>query len=278
MLQFLTIAYVSAISISTISAHLFDKRAINDPVNRYLNEMCRPLWSNTTRNTQLHLTINQEIPSLAFSPFPCEQTMYLEEICTANGTTEVDFLAEQECLCGSDFFKLTNACSDCWYAHGYVDGLSPAQVSSKVASLQTAECSPSPPYQPYSNLLPPINITSVKLSPTLNLGNDRFPNMTAVSNYFTETRSATPGSITGSATARLTSWTNQSGIRYTPTSTPSQFASRVSTSTEAAGRTGASTTSPSAVTSSTKPNAGTRLGVHVAGGLLALGLSFVAFL
>jgi hypothetical protein len=42
----------------------------------------------------------------------------------------------------------------------------------------------------------------------MTLGDDKFPNNTAVSNYFTGTGLATLGAITGSATARLTTWAN----------------------------------------------------------------------
>jgi hypothetical protein len=63
----------------------------------------------------------------------------------------------------------------------------------------------------------PFNYTSLSLLPTLTLGFDKFPNNTAVSNYFIETGPATPGAITGSATARLTTFTNTSGSRYIPT-------------------------------------------------------------
>jgi hypothetical protein len=55
------------------------------------------------------------------------------------------------------------------------------------------------------------------------LGFDKFPNNTAVSNYFIETGPATLGVIVGSATARLAIFTKTGGSRYIPTSTPSGF-------------------------------------------------------
>lgn len=96
--------------------------------------------------------------------------------------------------------------------------------------------------------------------------------MTAVSNYFTETASATPGSITGSATARLTSWTNYSGIRYTPTSIPPN--SGTGSATAASGTT---TTSSSTSTSQSTGAAATK-GVGIVGGILAAGVGIVAML
>jgi hypothetical protein len=269
------ILILSACSVSLSSAMLLNKRVVNDPVNAYLSRMCLPLYSNITRVIELQLTPLERVSSLAFSPFPCEQEMYLQQVCTANGTTEADFLAEQQCLCGSDFFEVTHGCSACYFNHGYVDTVSPEQVSSQIESLQMAECSSSPPYQPYTNLFPTVNITSLSLSPSLTLGNDRFPNMTAVSNYFTATRSATPGSITGSATGRLTSWTNYSGIRYTPTSTPSQHAITNSTPTSTVSGASKSSSSSSAASSSAVSNSGSGGMVQVAGGFLAAGLGIL---
>jgi hypothetical protein len=103
----------------------------------------------------------------------------------------------------------------CFIAHWY-QLYTPEQLSNCLASLSTAECSPSPPYQWFTNLLS-YNITSISFAPTLTLRIDKLSNNTAVSNYFTETGPATPGAITGSATARLTTFTNTWGSRYIPT-------------------------------------------------------------
>jgi hypothetical protein len=66
----------------------------------------------------------------------------------------------------------------------------------------------------------------------------------------------TPGKITGSATARLTSWTNTGGIRYTPTSIPPNSGI---------------TSSPSISTSSASGSGNVAAGkeVRAAGGLFA---------
>lgn len=160
-----------------------------------------------------------EISSLANSPYPCKQWLYLESTCKANGTSEVDFLAEQQCLCDGSFWEIENACDACYFAHGYQQ-VTPEEASTSRSSLSAAECSPSPPFQPYSNLLPPINITSARLAPSWTLTSDGFLNNTAISVYFTPTAGATAGQITGSATGRLTGWTNYSGISYITTSVP----------------------------------------------------------
>lgn len=220
---------------SAASARL-SARQISDPAGMYLDAMCYPLLSNSTRSWALNISISQLVPSLANSPFPCEQYEYIWAVCTANGTTEIDFLAEQECLCGGSFFETQAACSACFFAHGY-QGSTPEEAASARSSLSNAECMPTPPFQPYSNLLPPINFTSIDLP--LTLGTDKFPNNTAVSNYFTTTGTAslTLGTITGSATGRLTSWTNFDGIRYTPTSIPPNNGTATATG-------GSATTSP----------------------------------
>lgn len=252
------------------SASLF-QRGYNDPAEAYLTSMCYPLYSNSTRRAELKLSFDEMIPSLAFSPFPCEQSIYLQQICTANGTTVNDFLAEQECLCQGSFFTVVAGCNDCQLAHGY-KAYTPEEASSKLSSLSVAECAPTPPFQPYINLVGRVNITSASLSPPLTLGVDKFPNMTAVSNYFTETASVTPGTITGSATARLTSWTNTAGNIFTPSSIPpnSGTGSLNTVSTTSSGSTSQST--------SQSTNLATTRGVGIVGGVLAAGIGVLAML
>jgi hypothetical protein len=146
-------------------------------------------------------------------------------------------------FCDGSYFTVAAGCNACLIAHGY-QLYTPEQLSSSLASLSTAECSPSPPYQGFTNLMP-FNYTSLSLEPTLTLGFDKFPNNTAVSNYFTETGPAIPGAITGSATARLTIFTNTGGSKYIPTSTPSVLGTGVvsgsSTSTSSASASKAAT-------------------------------------
>ncbi|KUJ13416.1 uncharacterized protein LY89DRAFT_687534 [Mollisia scopiformis] len=254
----------ASLSLCLASLH---NREINDPVGIYLDSMCYPLYTNQSRTIALKLSINEMIPSLAFSPFPCEQALYLRAICIANGTTVDDFLAEQECLCHGSFFEVTAGCDDCLFAHGY-QLITPQEAAGNLSSRSVAECAPTPPFQPYTNLIGVANITSASLSPPLTPGHDKFPNMTAVSNYFTETASATPGSITGSATARLTSWTNTEGNIYTPTSIPPDSGT---------GSASAVSTTSSGSTSQSTNVAATR-GVGVVGGLLAAGVGVMAIL
>ncbi|KAL3417496.1 hypothetical protein PVAG01_10506 [Phlyctema vagabunda] len=263
--------------LSVGSANIFP-RVLEDPVREYLSEVCYPNLNNQTRRAELHLSANDLLPSLGSSPFPCEQMLYLNTICTANGTTEIDFLAEQQCLCNGAFFDVMAGCDACFFSHGS-QASTPEEASSTVSSLSSAECSPSPPFQPYSNLLPPvsrINITELSFRPSLTLGNDQFPSNTVVSNYFTPTRSIAPGEITGSATARLSSWTNFDGIRFTPTTTPStSSAANTASSTDTAVSASGGSTTASAPSTIESGN-GAALYVPFEGGILAIMVGLAA--
>jgi hypothetical protein len=181
-------------------------------------------------------------------------------------------------LCNGNYFSAVSGCYDCYFAHG--EQGDPEQSSSHVASLSTAECSPSPPYQGFTNLFPPVNFTSeflsASLAPSMTLGDDKFPNNTAVSNYFTGTGLATPGAITGSATARVTTWTNTNYSMYYPTSTPSGFGTVGSASTSSGGS-GSKTSTSSASASKSSTNIAARDEVYIAGGIFAaaLGICFM---
>ena len=96
----------------SMASATISRRLINDPVGEYLNRMCYPLNSNNTRTLALQLSPYDMISSLVNSPFPCEQEAYIGQICIANGTTEIDFLAEQECLCNGAFWDAFAGCND----------------------------------------------------------------------------------------------------------------------------------------------------------------------
>ena len=216
------VALLHIASASVLSLHLMKREWLGNNVTIYLQDMCFPNVSNETRMEGINPS--DIFSSLAYSPYPCELYNYFLSACGANGTTPIDFIAEQQCLCnGGIFWDLMTGCNECYLVHGDPRNSSSAR-SSYVASLKTAECSVSQPCQPFSMLLPPkpspANGTSFSDPwPNLTLGDDRFPNDTAVSNYWTPTRSITLGEITGSATARLTSFTNVGGVSYVPTCT-----------------------------------------------------------
>jgi hypothetical protein len=182
-------------------------------------------------------------------------------------------------LCNGNYFSAVSGCNVCFFAHG--EQGDPEQASSRVASLSTAECSPSPPYQGFTNLFPAVNFTSEilseSLSPSMTLGDDKFPNNTAVSNYFTGTGLATRGAITGSATARLTTWTNTKYSMYVPTYTPSGFGTAGSGSTSSGGS-GSKASTSLASASKSSPNPAARDQVYIGGCIFAAALGIVFML
>lgn len=210
------------------------------------------------------------------SSFPCEQEMYLSRLCFSKGTTEIDFLAEQQCLCGGNYFEASRGCQECFYAHGLFSVEFPRdEVLANISRASSAECSATPITVPFTNLFPPPATTGTSAT----IISDRFPNDSAVSNYWTGATTPVAGQITGSATARLTSHTNTQMNRYTPTGT-------TETGTTEAGTTGASATEGGAggdeETSSTNPpspsSTNGAANVKAAGGLLAVIIGVVAAL
>ncbi|TVY29210.1 hypothetical protein LHYA1_G002891 [Lachnellula hyalina] len=255
-----------------LAAPELSPRGLNDPAIAYLDQMCQPNVYNADHNSSGPIDILSAVEN---SPFPCEQSIHILAICSANGTSEIDFLAEQQCLCTGSFWEAQETCDACFSVHG-LHIYSPEEVASNRSSLKTAECSPTPPFQPYSDLLRTVDIASVRLAPNITLTNDKFPNNTAVSNYYTLTSSFTPGTITGSATARLTSW---DGVLYTPTSVPPNHGTGT-TGSESSSAAITSSRSTAAVSSSgsQSSNGAPRQDVKVAGGLLAGLLGVAAML
>jgi len=132
----------SAIAVGALlpaaSAYLA-KRILDDPVGTYLTEMCYPLWSNATLREELKLEPSDGNSWLVNSPFPCEQELFIMGICEANGTTVIDFLAEQECLCGGSFFDAVAGCSACYSTHGYQPAAGVTPKPNEIASISAAE-------------------------------------------------------------------------------------------------------------------------------------------
>ncbi|KFY34126.1 hypothetical protein V494_07030 [Pseudogymnoascus sp. VKM F-4513 (FW-928)] len=205
----------------------------------YLARMCYPQLHDPNSN-------GNWLSKVANSPFPCEQQAYLHSACYSNGTTEIDFLAEQQCLCGGNYFEAARGCQECYYAHGnVVPGDTLEKALSRLKDSSSAECSATPVTVPYTNLYS----VATTLGPDATIISDRFPNNTAVTNYWTGAATPIAGKITGSATGRLTTVTNTDGARYTPTGT---------------------TTSPSSTNGAAE--------VTAAGGLLAVVIGVVAVL
>ncbi|KFY38842.1 hypothetical protein V494_04182 [Pseudogymnoascus sp. VKM F-4513 (FW-928)] len=214
------------------------------------------------------------------SPFPCEQMMYLEVVCHANGTAEIDFLAEQQCLCGGNFFDASRGCLECTYAHGFFDAEKPLDKAlSKLASVSSAECSATPVMMSYAERVP----GTYETDDVATLTSDRFPSDTAISNYWTGATTPIAGQITGSATGRAKSNTyledqrakmstesmEAAGAGTSSANTPSPS----STNGAAAGGAGTSSASPPSPSST---NGAAE--VKVAGGLLAVVIGAMAAL
>ncbi|KFX95755.1 hypothetical protein O988_05659 [Pseudogymnoascus sp. VKM F-3808] len=230
----------------------------DEKTDRYLKDMCYPIiWANNGQTTEDPFAL------MSKSPFPCEQVVYLATYCFSNGTTEIDFLAEQQCLCGGNYFEALRGCYDCFYTHGLSDAQNPVdKVLRDLTSASSAECSATPITIPYTNLYPTEDWRTS--SDVATLTSDRFPNDTAISNYWTGATAPIMGQITGSATGRLTSYTNSYLARYTPT-----------------GTTGAAPTSGGGASSTTPASPSSTNGaaeVKVAGGLLAVVIGAMAAL
>ncbi|OBT80276.1 hypothetical protein VF21_00577 [Pseudogymnoascus sp. 05NY08] len=163
------------------------------PNEEYINAMCDPLLRF------IYGFQDAALAALANSSLPCEQSIYLNQICMSNGTTPNDFLAEQQCLCDGNYFEASIGCYDCQVAHGLVVKPSDrASYISAVSSRRKVECS-AVPTQGFSNLFPPYNITSQYLRSDLTLSSDNFPNDTRLENYWTGATTAIAGKITGNA-------------------------------------------------------------------------------
>jgi hypothetical protein len=203
---------------------------IGDPGSKYLANMCFPKHVDSVPGRQAEDSLLAYFHGLENSTFPCEQAIYQQLVCFANGTEIIDFIAEQQCLCNGGYFSALEGCDACFRAHGAVYLYSPEEEASGRSSLSLAECTPNPPTQGFTNFLATRN-TDYARTHRVTISNDQFPNATAVSNYFTPTRALGPGKVTGSATARLTSYINTGNVRFTPSPISSSGSGSPSAST-----------------------------------------------
>ncbi|KAL2068552.1 hypothetical protein VTL71DRAFT_14889 [Oculimacula yallundae] len=186
-------------SVKSLASHQLIRRDLGFDDLHYLARMCYPNYSDPPIDSSN--SADYTIASLLHdSPLPCEQVQFIFNGCIANGTTEIDYLAEQQCFCGSNFLDAYRGCIDCSRIHGFSEGAE--QTLAQIDTVWTAECKsgPSPGFVSlFDEALPEQPET-----PTTTLSGDRFPSQTAVSNYWTGAPRAILGSITGSATARQT--------------------------------------------------------------------------
>ncbi|KFY67148.1 hypothetical protein V496_01722 [Pseudogymnoascus sp. VKM F-4515 (FW-2607)] len=251
------------------------------PNEKYINDMCLPRYSKMELQKPYIV-----IAELSNTPFPCEQEYFLRLLCYSNGTTPNDFLAEQQCLCGGNYFDTLVGCYNCGIAHGVI-ATPPerAKVYGRYSSLSKAECSPTPVLQPFTNLLEDFNSTSYMLRSDMTLSSNQFSSDTAVSNYWTGAAAPIAGKITGEAVHHQSSFTNINYEKFTPTAAATTGGSAATTS--ATTSTGSadeanSTGNADAASSTGNADAATSTGgaaeVKVAGGLLAAVIGMLAAL
>ncbi|OBT52078.1 hypothetical protein VE04_09798 [Pseudogymnoascus sp. 24MN13] len=263
MHSILPIVALLAAGANTVTAGSY---AENYPNRIYLNSMCLP--TNANANVEGGIPEAEWVAAMATSPFPCEQRIYLERTCFANGTTTNDFLAEQQCLCGGNYFEALSACYNCLIAHGLVvTPSSLASYSSAVSSYSSSACSPSPVTQGYTNLFTVNTSTGPFLDYTVSP--DPFANDTRVANYWTGPTAPVAGKITGSAVQHQSSFTNVDNVRFTP---PGAVTTGGSVTTPLATSTGDSVTTPLATST------GGAVKVRVEGGLIAAAIGVLAAL
>ncbi|EPE36565.1 hypothetical protein GLAREA_08728 [Glarea lozoyensis ATCC 20868] len=259
----LVLALVTAVHSTTKQLH---PRVDDDSTWYYIETMCFPYFSNASWWGEGESTWERR-KNLAASPFPCEQGDYISRACVANGTTEIDFLAEQQCLCNGAYFEVVMGCNQCLLSHGWErPGRSAEVLAENLSWFSSAECSATPILRPYRSIVN-TDTTYTSFPPLKTLLNDRFPNDTAVSNYFTPTTTNLLGEITGSATARVTTHvkTTRSKDSTTALTTSSVLLNSQSNAT-------------SVVSTASSGNAGGKSEARVTAGVLAAALGIVALL
>jgi hypothetical protein len=183
----------------------------------YLQKTCFP--------NLMHSTLTYDIiASLPQSPFPCEIMAYISAVCRANGTTTLDYEAEQQCFCTGSYATLFDGCLACFQTHGLAASAISSMASVNAVAM-TAMCSTTPVTRALADIDQSIvdaqQATQTGVSDHyITIVRDLFPSDTAVSNYFTATGAMTPGAITGEATGRRSTSTmwGESHRGYTTTS------------------------------------------------------------
>ena len=191
------------------------------PDLEYLADMCMPNLVDTSRAYSMGIKLqvtNQKdaylemaklVISLGGSPFPCEQGMYIEYACHANATKPVDYLAEQQCYCGSTFWEADQACNDCFLAHG-LKGPSKKDYSERMNSFSSKVCDSTPMPQGIGMAAQTELPDQTALLSYEGASAVAHPSKSAVSYYATIKPMSVP-TITGEAAARQTTWGNMDG-------------------------------------------------------------------
>merc|ERR1711977_716001 len=138
--KILCVSLMATSAITLIHTGGLYRRELDEETDLYLQEMCLPTVAEYAYNVDS--TVDNLIPSLHDSPFPCEQQVYILNTCVANDTTSIDYLAEQQCICGSNFRETIQGCGACYSAHGLTSETE--NTNELVSSIWTAECSARP--------------------------------------------------------------------------------------------------------------------------------------
>jgi len=172
----------------------------------YLNQVCYPATTNA----------NDTVP-------PCVAITSIETTCQPNGTDALYLIAHQECMCGGSYFYEWAACQDCLVYHGFESAAAKTYWLGVLSVVSSSLCGVATPVAPFQSLFTSAQATIAALSGAATATSDQAVSQTAVSLYFTATRSLGPGAITGSAasataTAKTTTTSSRTG---TTTSAPS---------------------------------------------------------
>lgn len=184
----------------------------------YIINMCMPNLIDVDRATRLGINLRVKTESQALlevaklgislggSPFPCEQSVYIDLACHANATKPADYLAEQQCYCGSTFVEANQACNSCFLAHGLL-GPSDKEYGDFMTSFSAKVCDATPMAGGIAAAAKtdlPDQTTVLNFAPKTAVAH---PSSTAVSLYATLPPLSMPA-FTGEATARATNWGN----------------------------------------------------------------------
>lgn len=153
---------------------------------------------------------------------PCQAIITIEEQCQPNGTSSLDYIAHQECMCGGGFFSNWNGCQQCQYVHGARSEAVVEAFESIISSASVSLCTGTPTAS-FAAIFSSIADSAPQVaSGAATTVSDQYPSDAAVSLYYTASGPQGAGAITGSATAATaTSSAAASGSSSAAVVTPS---------------------------------------------------------
>ncbi|KAF1344551.1 hypothetical protein BDV97DRAFT_361936 [Delphinella strobiligena] len=181
---------------------------------------------------------------------PCQEIINIEEQCQPNGTTTVDFVAHQECMCGGSFFSEWNGCQNCQYVHGARSEAVLEAFESIISTVSNLLCTGTPTAS-FAAIFSSVSEGAPQaISGAATTLSDQYPSDAAVSLYYTAIGSQGAGVITGTA-ADATATASTSGSESTTVVGPTASAGSSSTkSASATTKSSASTMASSSMTTS----------------------------